>query len=426
MKDKNLMLFGLDGSKSSLKGLWIFFAIYFGATLFAAVLTPPFYWLAQYIQSVDPNFMGVDMNWLLDKGTEAFFDRIRYVPIVLGLPVMMKMCGLFSLKYIGLNLSLSNLKKFAKTFFVGFLTAAAIFSVQYWNAQKPTPNARLLLLPDTYSLEFSQNGSPQKFAAEVPDIEGEKRSELTLPNGEKIKIFQGRKGRHGPERWLRIDAPANCPIVSAANSKGEKISVSNISKKNGSQSFFKMALYSALGGIIGAFLVALLEEVIFRALIFRSFYTAFGAALAVALSSAFFAYKHFGVPNSIWQNIDGGLLHAEWYTGFVIAYYDTVGVFMTFDPVIFAALTLFGCVLSVLYVQTKVLWGPIGFHTGIVATFMVYRDIFFVNPNPEQKFWFGSAALSDSVLAVAILSLILIFQLILGGGFWRTKAKTST
>ena len=57
---------------------------------------------------------------------------------------------------------------------------------------------------------------------------------------------------------------------------------------------------------------------------------------------------------------------------------------------------------------------------------MVYRDIFFVNPNPEQKFWFGSAALSDSVLAVAILSLILIFQLILGGGFWRTKAKTST
>ena len=57
----------------------------------------------------------------------------------------------------------------------------------------------------------------------------------------------------------------------------------------------------------------------------RSFYTAIGPISAVVLSSLFFAYKHFKVPDCVWDKLPGGG-SATWDMGFFVAWYDTVGI----------------------------------------------------------------------------------------------------
>lgn len=58
-----------------------------------------------------------------------------------------------------------------------------------------------------------------------------------------------------------------------------------------------------ISAILGGLILGFLEELVMRCLIMRSIYTAFDALSAVVLSSLFFAYKHFKVPNSIWDSL---------------------------------------------------------------------------------------------------------------------------
>lgn len=419
MKDKNLMLFGLGGRESSLKGIAIFLFIYFGATLFAAILTPLFYWLAQWAYNIDPHFLGIDLEWLLKKGVDDFFDRIRYVPIVLGLPIMMKVCGLFSIKYIGLSINKQNIITFLRTFIAGVALAFVIFFMQYKNAQKPTSEINLMLPCDAYSFTLSL-GKPvpdtvRNINFEIKDENISKENSFNLEDGKICKITNLYKNKRQQKYLVKIELPELAQVSILKNSQGENLPLTNIvPKKKETSQLLTLIAKSFLCGLVGAFLVALLEEVLFRCLIFRSAYTAWGSLWGVIFASAFFAYKHFHVPSSIWQNIPGGECHAEWYTGFIVAYYDTVGVFMNFDLTIFTALFLFGCLLCLFYMKTRILWGSIGFHAGIVATMFAYSDSFIVNPNATQKFWFGTEMLSDSIFSIIALSIIiaiLVFSL---------------
>ncbi|MFI3290557.1 MAG: CPBP family intramembrane glutamic endopeptidase [Opitutales bacterium] len=311
-RDNDLMLFGLDKSKSSQKGALAFIAIYVFATLFGVVLTPLLYWLTEYFSALYPE--NETFIYLLDKGVDKYFDRARYLGIVVGLPFIFKYCKLTSIKALGLGINKKVLSIFAKYFLLGFCVMAFIYTLQF-------------IFTDTLFRDLSIGSLP--------------------------KIF----------------------------------------------------LTSALAAIILGFL----EELIFRGLIFRCFCTAWGVLPAILFSSFFFAYKHFKVPDCAWEMLD---LHtAHWYTGFSVAYYDSIGMFMDFSPVAFFSLSLLAMFLCVIYLKTKNLYAPIAFHVAVVFALQVHRKLFIVNKD-DLRIFFGNSGAINSFLCLIILSILLIFSIL--------------
>ena len=85
------------------------------------------------------------------------------------------------------------------------------------------------------------------------------------------------------------------------------------------------------------------------------------------MSSLFFAYKHFKVPDCVWDKLPGGG-SATWDMGFFVAWYDTVGIAYEFGFARFGGLFMFGAFLCLLYIRTKSLWPCVGFLGGAGMT----------------------------------------------------------
>lgn len=122
------MFFGLNEKQSSLRGFWIFAVVYVGSTLLGAIALPPVYWLVQFF---DANHACDFSRWLAKYETDVYFDRIRWVGIIIGLPWAIKKCGLFSLKNLGFGSSRWHVKKFFKYFLLGICLAVFIFALQF-------------------------------------------------------------------------------------------------------------------------------------------------------------------------------------------------------------------------------------------------------------------------------------------------------
>ncbi len=317
-REKEMMFFGLNADQKSYEGLRLFLFIYIGACLFAATLTAPTYWLVQYIDSINST---ETTQWLLGKRIDIFYNRLCYAATIIALPYMMKRCGLFSIKNLGLTFDRFAAINFAKFFGIGLAISIVIFSLQY--------------------------------------------------------IF--------------------CDVT--------------ISPSFSSAKLLKILLNAILGGLV----VGLLEEIIMRGLIMRAIYTAWGAIAGITLSSLFFAYKHFGVPKSIWHSLPGGSHNSFWDIGFIVAWFDTIGISANFKLIPFFSLTMFGAVLSLLYIRTKSLWPPIAFHAGIVFTMQSYRKIFQITDSEYTKY-FGGSGMTNGYIALILLSIIFVLLC-----FWRPK-----
>ena len=74
--------------------------VFFGSLAVAAVLTPPLYWAVQWWDGRAPS---ETTKWLLGKGIDVYFDRLRWVPILAGLPWLMTACHLWSRQAMGLK-----------------------------------------------------------------------------------------------------------------------------------------------------------------------------------------------------------------------------------------------------------------------------------------------------------------------------------
>ena len=127
-REKEMMFFGLSAEEHSMRGVGLFLFIYLGATLVASILTPPVYWAVEWLHSVNPS---ETTTWLLGKRLDIFYDRIRWVPIIIGFPWMMKECGLFSLSNLGLRFDRHSLLSFIGFFAFGIALAAGIFGLQW-------------------------------------------------------------------------------------------------------------------------------------------------------------------------------------------------------------------------------------------------------------------------------------------------------
>jgi len=312
-RDKSMMLFGLDENQSSYKGLLLFLFVYLGATLFASVFTVPAYWGVQWLHSVSPCDL---TDYLLKKGMRVYFDRLRWIPILIGLPWVLAKCGLFSLSNLGISFDKLHLRCFLRYLLIGFSLGIFIIAAQ------------LFFTDVSYKGNFT----------------------------------------------------------------------------------FLTMFKTALGSAVACMILGFLEELVFRGLIMRSAYSAWGVWSAMIFSSLFFAYKHFKVPKTIWQNIPSVDV-PTWDLGFLAAYYDSVGILYTMNIPVFLSLFMFGMLLCAIYIRTKTLMAPIALHAGIVFCIQNYKKYFNVNPDAMRDF-FGSAGMTDGYLALGLLSFLFLLLVI--------------
>lgn len=324
--ERTFMLFNLPPAERTWRGLRLLLAVYLGSLLFAALVSPWVYWGIQNLHEAFPR----TFKYLAFKDFDDYFDRLRWVPVVLSLPIVFVKCHLFSFKQLGIVWGKGGVRRFLGWFGAGFA---------------------LLLCVSLGQLFFSG---------------AEFKNSLHF----------------GGVVWILLKALA--------------------------------------GGVV----LGLLEEIVFRGLILRMFYTAGGPLLAVLLGSLFFAYAHFKMPGEIWQNAfpshqesDAALVYAlefgypppddfqrvtPW-SGFFVAGWTLIGISENFQAIKFMNLFLLGIVLSIATLRTHSLLPAIGLHAGIVFALLSYRKLVDI---PAQSWFFGSNALVDGVLPSLLLILL--------------------
>ncbi|MDR2721019.1 MAG: CPBP family intramembrane metalloprotease [Puniceicoccales bacterium] len=127
--------------------------------------------------------------------------------------------------------------------------------------------------------------------------------------------------------------------------------------------------------ILCATVVGIFEEILFRGAILRAFYTALNPALAVVISSLFFAYAHTKIPLA--ANLTNGHINA--LSGFRCLIPMLFGFLYKFKAFQFAKLTLLGIILSAITIRNKSLNQAIGFHIGIVLMLFI-ANVFTKSP----------------------------------------------
>lgn len=297
------MLFDAPETSHVYRGLLLFLYVYLGASLFASITTPLFFWLNEWVNANYPCELS---QYLAKKRVDIFYDRLRWAPIVVALPFILRACGLLSLRNLGISFDAASLKKFCGFWIFGFCAVAVITAVQV--------------------------------------------------------------GVCGAS--VRPDADFFSIIISA---------------------------------LAGSVILGILEEVVFRGLLMRSVYTAFGALSGMVLSSLFFAYKHFKTPYDLFKYFPDNGHSAHWYSGFQSFYFDTIAIAYNFEIVPFLSLFVFGMVLCMLYVKTKSLLSPIAFHSGAIFLMMIYSKGFSLS-GQNCEFWLGNQWITNGCLGLAALS----------------------
>jgi len=163
-----------------------------------------------------------------------------------------------------------------------------------------------------------------------------------------------------------------------------------------------------LSAALSAILVGLVEEIIFRSLIFRLFYTAIKPRKAILFSSMVYAYLHFSAPAVmlVEPNSNPGLI-----AGLQVALMNAAGGFLNFNLIEFANYTSLGALFCVIYLRARSLWAPVGLHAGIVFVMIINQKTVHVFPD-ELRWVFAGGGLTDGVLPLILtLALTLIFTL---------------
>ena len=178
-----------------------------------------------------------------------------------------------------------------------------------------------------------------------------------------------------------------------------------------------VAIKSSLGfgtllwGLIVAFqtalLIGFLEELIFRSLFFRMFYTALTPMVSVVLSSLFFAYMHFKQPRGLWD-YETPPSDVSWWDGFSVGFWVLFGIVANFDLVLFLNLTLVGYTLTVVFMKTRSLWAAVGLHAGWVTPISLFMNIA-VRDVDKHSLWWGSFRLADGYFTTTCLLLIAVY-----------------
>lgn len=174
-------------------------------------------------------------------------------------------------------------------------------------------------------------------------------------------------------------------------------------------------LYSRVSGfLLGATLVGVFEEYLFRGFIFGALRSRFSFAGAAIASSAFFSSLHFFRPR-----VPTPLTEMTWFSGFQLFPH----MFELFKPLYDwdYALTLFfmGIILCALLVRHGHLYGIAGLHAGWVWALQTGALVFDQRPE-HHSFLFGWGDGPAQGALVTFLALILAIYA------WRTRDRASS
>lgn len=115
-RERTFLLFDVATGERSWRGLWILLGVYLGAIVFSAIVSPWVYWLVQVWANATPNELN---TYLARKSFDDYFDRLRWVPVLLSLPWIMRVCGLLSWERLGVSLDKRSLFAWIRWFLLG-------------------------------------------------------------------------------------------------------------------------------------------------------------------------------------------------------------------------------------------------------------------------------------------------------------------
>lgn len=171
-------------------------------------------------------------------------------------------------------------------------------------------------------------------------------------------------------------------------------------------------------GLIGALLIGLMEETLFRGFVFRTFYTALRPVYAVILSSMFFAYLHFKMQDELMEHIP--VHEIGWDDGFMAIWYSLTTFAVNFDGLLFFNLCLVGVLLCLAFMFTRNLWACVGLHAGWVVVIQSFVKTF--DETEGSHAFFGTEKVADGYL----VTLFLIGFILLFLGLLRKRGSTQT
>lgn len=104
-------------------GLWLLLAFYLVTLVVAAAITPPIYW---WIHGWAVGGGGDLASYLADKELPRYFDRIRWLLVLAGLPWLCRAAGLTSARALGLAGGAEKRRRLVVWLVVGVAMVAAI------------------------------------------------------------------------------------------------------------------------------------------------------------------------------------------------------------------------------------------------------------------------------------------------------------
>lgn len=151
----------------------------------------------------------------------------------------------------------------------------------------------------------------------------------------------------------------------------------------------------SLGTIFCAsLLLALLEEIIFRGVVFEFFRKNYSETRSMWFLALLFACLHFSMCTP--GNATNVFLHAT-----QCAYNSLIAIFMHIQWTYFACLILLSCILVHLRLKFGSLWACIGFHQGLVFVLMLLRKRYTFTHHGNN--FFGAGHLTDGWFSVIVL-----------------------
>ncbi|MEM9161420.1 MAG: CPBP family intramembrane glutamic endopeptidase, partial [Verrucomicrobiota bacterium] len=160
----------------------------------------------------------------------------------------------------------------------------------------------------------------------------------------------------------------------------------------------------SLGAIVGATTLSIVEEVIFRGLIFRLFYTLLKPIPAIILSSLFFASLHFKMNPERIAHLGPEEIGLQ--EGFFVAWGYVTAVADGFNLLSFINYSLVGILLHQAFLKTGNLWSSIGLHAGWVTIMLSLNKTFQAGPNANA--FTGTHRVIDGLWVTIVMTAFVI------------------
>jgi membrane protease YdiL (CAAX protease family) len=169
-------------------------------------------------------------------------------------------------------------------------------------------------------------------------------------------------------------------------------------------------LHTIVFATIASILLACMEEIIFRGLLFRFFLKNMSEFWSIHWISLIFACLHFSNVRTL--NVHCVLA----LKGFYSAFYSLADIFTHVQWIYFFNLYTLSCLLCLWVLKLKTLWGAIGFHAGLVFTLMYIRQHYYFSDVVHNR-W-GTGRITDSWAVLCILLLITV-------AMWRMRIRSN-